>query len=238
MKNNNNNKIINPLLFCPSPRDLPEFYEEFNKITNYDKYFVRYTKPEVLAYDLGRDEFLKYEEYTHFIICPDDLIIKQEHVDKIVEDIQIFNDDNLCIGGFCNIDTTDKKEISNICIERVNIDPYPDRRYSFLTLQALHDLSFKKFIEVSFSGFPLFAVPRPILEKIEFRNDSPDGWEDYGCCLDVMFCHDLLENGYKIICDLSLEMFHMKIDDFKVANFYANGEKERKKYFEYKKVLL
>lgn len=228
---------IEPLLFCPSPRDIPEFYDSFNKITNYDKYFVWYTKPEVLAYEWGRDIFLEHKQYTHFVICPDDLIIKQEHVDKLISDLEIF-DDNHCVGGFCNIDTTeDKKEISNICMDRVNTDQYPNRKYNFMTLQALRDLSVhKKFIEVGFSGFPLFAIPRPILEKIEFRNDSYDGWDDCGCCLDVMFCHDLLENGYKIICDLSLELYHMKIDDNKVAYFYANGEKERKRYFEYKKI--
>lgn len=226
---------IEPLLFCPSPRDLPEFYDSFNKIKKYDKYFVRYTKPETKAYDIGRDIFLANKKYTHFVICPDDLIIKQEHVDKLVEDLIILDFKDSCIGGFCNLNITDKKEISNICIERVNIDPYPNRRYSFVTLQFLREMAIhKKFIEVGFSGFPLFAIPRHIVERIEFRNDSWDGWQDCGCCLDVMFCHDVWENGFKVLCDLSLELHHMKIDDFKVEKFYANGEKEPTKYWEYK----
>ena len=234
---------IEPLLFCSSPRYLQEFYDEFNKINNYDKYFVRYTKPEVQAYDIGRDVFLAPEnkKYTHFVICPDDLIIKQEHIDKLYNDLiylsEIGESDYTCIGGFCNINVTDKKDISNICIDRVNIDPYPNRKYNFVTLQYLRNVSlvFGRFIKVGFSGFPLFAIPRSIVEKIEFRNDSPDGWEDYGCCLDVMFCHDLYELGpkYKILCDLQLEMEHMKIDDNKVKNFYANIL-AREKYFEYK----
>lgn len=231
---------IEPLLFVPSPRDLPEFYEEFNKIHNYDKYFVRYTKPEVLVYDIGRDVFLEHKEYTHFVICPDDLLIKQEHVDILYNDLILLEVlglvENTCIGGFCNINVTDKKDISNICIDRVNIDPYPNRKYSFATLKELRDLrNIQRYKEVGFSGFPLLAIPRSILEKIEFRNDSHDGWEDYGCCLDVMFCHDVYELGpeYKILCDLQLEMQHMKIDDNKVVNFYANIL-EREKYFEYK----
>lgn len=228
--------IIEPLLFCPSPRDIPEFYDSFNKIKKYDKYFVRYTKPEIKAYDIGRDIFLENKQYTHFVICPDDLIIKQEHVDKLIQDISsIADSDNCCIGGFCNLNISDKKEISNICIDRVNIDPYPNRRYNFVTLQFLREMSIhKKFIEVGFSGFPLLAIPRQILEKIEFRNDAPAGWEDYGCCLDVMFSHDVWENKFRLLCDLSLELHHMKLDDNRVANFYANGEKEPDKYFEYK----
>jgi len=232
---------LEPLLFCPSPRDLPEFYEEFNKIHNYDKYFVRYTKPEVQAYDWGRDIFLEHKEYTHLVICPDDLIIRQEHIDKLYNDLIYLGDigeiDTTCIGGFCNLNTTDQQQMSNICINRVNIDPYPNRRYSFVTLEYLRNVSlvFGRFIRVGFSGFPLLAIPRSIVEKIEFRNDSRDGWEDYGCCLDVMFCHDVYELGpeYKILCDLQMEMYHMKIDDIRVKNFHA-GILAQERYFEHK----
>jgi hypothetical protein len=236
-------KDIEPLLFCPSPRDLTEFYTEFNKITNYDKYFVRYTRPEIQAYDWGRDAFLSDKKYTHLVICPDDLIIKQKDVNRIYLDLLYLQtlglDQSTCIGGFCNLNTTDMKDLSNICIDRVNIDRYPNRRYNFATLQYLRDYpllyssSKNMFIKVGFSGFPLFAIPRTIVEKIEFRNDSDDGWEDYGCCVDVMFCHDVYENGYSILCDLDLEMHHMKINDAKMQNCFI-GIKERKKYFEYK----
>lgn len=222
----------------PSPRDLPEFYEEFNRINNYDKYFVRYTKPEVLAYDWGRDIFLENKQYTHLVICPDDLVIKQEHIDKLYNTLIYFQDigisHKVCIGGYCNLNVTDKKDLSNICVDRVNIDPYPNRRYKFSTLQELRDLRLKqRFVEVGFSGFPLMAVPRSIVEDIEFRNDSEDGWAEWGCCLDVMFCHDVIEKGYKIVCDLDMEMCHMKIDDNQVKNFYADVL-ERERYFEYK----
>ena len=190
----------------------------------------------------GRDIFLANENkhYTHFVICPDDLIIKREHVNQIYLDLLYLQtlgiDQSVCIGGFCNLNTTDKKDLSNICIERVNIEPYPNRRYNFATLKELRDLRVKhkmRYIPVGFSGFPLMAVPRNILKDIEFRNDSEDGWQDYGCCVDVMFCHDVYESGFKVLCDLDLEMHHMKIDDFNMQNFYVNI-KEPKRYFEYK----
>lgn len=235
---------VEPLLFVPSPRDLTEFYDEFNKITNYDKYFVRYHKPEIEAYDMGRSIFLEKENerYTHFIVCADDLLIKQEHIDKLFSDLcyleMIGESQNVCIGGYCNVDTTTNSHLSNITFDKVQPERQ-GRTYNFATLQQMRDLYSTKrntpypFIEVSFSGFPLFAIPRKILERIEFRNDSTTG-KDLGCCLDVMWCYDTYMNNYKVLCDLSLELYHMKISDSKFRNYMANIL-ESKMYFEYKK---
>ena len=73
---------INPLLCCPSPRDIREVYEALRE-TGYDRLYAKYY-PEKTAYNLLRDYFLDHTEYTHLVICPDDLIIKKEHIDSLV----------------------------------------------------------------------------------------------------------------------------------------------------------
>ena len=234
---------IELLLFCPSPRDLEEFWEEFNKIKNYDKFIIRYMKPETTVYEIARKEFLKKEKYTHLVICPDDLLIKQQHVDQLYSDLCFLEmekegqSQNVCIGGYCNVNTTNLADKANVTFDRVS-HKREGRIYNFPTLQQLRDMrqslplsaSPYPFTEVKFSGFPLFAIPRKIMERIEFRDDVEDG---LGCCLDVMFSYDCYMNNYTMLCDLSLELYHMKISDVRFRN-YMVGVLEPNVYFEYK----
>jgi hypothetical protein len=79
----------------------------------------------------------------------------------------------------------------------------------------IHNDDKKKYlIKVRFAGFPLFVIPRKIVEQIPFRNDSPTGeFDTCGCCVDVMFCNDALDNGYKIYVDCRVGLDHLKISD-------------------------
>ena len=61
---------------------------------------------------------------------------------------------------------------------------------------------------------------------IPFRNDG-------ACCIDVMFCHDINEAGYQILCDSRLRLNHLKINDNQYDNFRA-GLAPREHYYDYK----
>lgn len=236
--------IIEPLLFCPSIREIPDFYSRFNTITKYDKYFVRYVRPEIDAYVAGRNAFLENEQYTHYVICPDDLLFTEEAVDRLVRDIEYFQSidkkKEVIISGFCNVDTTEQKHLANITFHHVSARRV-GRTYNFLKLDEVRKIRAElgnneqePFIRVFFAGFPLMAIPRVVIEQVPFKNDSATGYERHGCCLDVMFCCDANSAGYEIWVDLDLDLYHKKIAD----GYYENdmtGLKVPKKYFEYKK---
>lgn len=236
--------MIEPLLFCPSIREIPDFYQRFNAVTKYDKYFVRYIRPEIDAYVAGREAFLSSDrKYTHYVICPDDLLFMEADVDRLVKDIEYFQSigkKDAIISGFCNVDTTEQKHLANITFHRVSVRRI-GRTYNFLKLDEvrkirteLKDNKQEPFIRVFFAGFPLMAIPRKVIEQVSFKNDSKTGYERRGCCLDVMFCCDANSAGFEIWVDLELDLYHKKIAD----GYYENdmtGLKTPKKYFEFKK---
>jgi hypothetical protein len=96
---------LNPLIKIPSPRDLPTIKEALDKITEYDKLWVKYS-PEHITYPIIRNEFLKHpNNYTHLVICPDDLLIDDpKKLYMLLEDSQELGNQTI-VSGYCNVDT-------------------------------------------------------------------------------------------------------------------------------------
>jgi hypothetical protein len=113
---------INPLVCSPSPRDLPEFYHFFNKITRFDKYQVKYYY-EINAYTNIRDYFLAHEEYTHLVLYPDDLLATNDDFDILIKDIEEY--DYPTISGICNL-TYIQMDLISACptLPGINIEQY------------------------------------------------------------------------------------------------------------------
>lgn len=57
---------MKPLIFMPSPRNLPKFNECMAKVKKYDKLWVKYWE-QTQAYMIARNWFLN-EDYTHLVI--------------------------------------------------------------------------------------------------------------------------------------------------------------------------
>jgi len=218
---------MKPLVFIPSPRDIHEFLECADKI-KLDKYWVKYYRPEILAYQELRRFFLERIEYTHLIILPDDLIVSANDVNTLIGHVTK-NPELQIVSGFCNIDTTDLKDYANICIELVS-DKRP-RDYYWKTFSEFdkycqENKNEQGLIKAKFSGFPLMIIARQVIENIEFRNDSMSGISEDGCCIDVTFCYDAHLKGYDIYVDPSLRLYHMKIADGR----YQNMIRDQKPY--------
>lgn len=216
---------MKPLVFIPSPRDIPEFLEAVDKI-NLDKYWVKYHRPEILAYQELRRFFLEHTEYTHLIILPDDLIVSADDVDRLIDHVKK-NPELQIVSGFCNIDITDLKDYANICIELVS-DKRP-RDYFWKTFAELEKYCQENknengLIKVKFSGFPLMIIARQVIEDIAFRNDSESGVSDDGCCIDVTFCYDAHLKCYDIYVDPTLRLYHMKIADGRYQNWIRDKQ--------------
>ena len=177
--------------------------------------------PEYKAYPLMRDKFLNHpsERYTHLIICPDDLLIDDKNKIQMLldnyNDIEPSERDNTIMSGYCNVDHGINGKFANITIADVS----PLRKGRIYNWVRLDELEHKKrLISVKFAGFPLFAIPRNIVEQIPFRNDSPTGhFDGCGCCVDVMFCHDVIKMGAKIFVDPRVKLNHLKISDQKTS---------------------
>ena len=163
---------INFLLCSPSPRDIKIVYEELKKCP-YDRLYAKYF-PETTAYNKMRDYFLAHEEYTHFVICPDDLVIMNENIQAIRKELEKFDYDSLA--GVCNVDLAENRELLNIT---TNL-PHPQRTvpergqpgWRFYDWIPRHKRFDEKIITVPFSGFAAQAINRKTLKRFKFQDDS------------------------------------------------------------------
>lgn len=234
---------INPLIAVPSPRDIFQVKQAIDRIPA-DKLWIKYYTPEILAYDIMREEFLKHEEYTHLVILPDDLLVTLETWEDFIHDVEQYPRD--IISGYCNLDRTFNSGYTNISPKLVH-HRREGRVYTWFSMAGIKEEA-KHYriehadkhielpdymIDVPFAGFPLFAVPRIAIDEIIFRNDSLNGRDPLGCCVDVTFCWDAIRLGYRILVDIRLRTDHLKINDGAVERFFA-GVKEP--YFEFDKI--
>ena len=202
--------MTKPLVFIPSPRDLPEFKEAADKI-KLDKLWVKYYEQE-LAYVLARNHFLNDETYSHLIILPDDLLCTQEQIEQLIyHDLSV-------VSGWCNVDKVhDDTEIS------LALPPNPPARgkheeFQFIKISEAEYLRDRnggsgRLLPVSFSGFAPACIHRYVVEKIPFRASS-------GCCVDSCFSLDLASHLLQQFVDLNVRTTHLKVADNK--EWYSN----------------
>jgi len=233
-----------PLLVSPSPRDILQVLSAHRSLDAdmlYAKYFT-----ERNSYPLLKDYFLKHPEYTHMIICPDDLVILPKDLVQLAVDI--YNNDYPIISGICNVDLDITKDFYSIT---ENI-PHPvrplmpkegERKWGWRWYSWYNDVSIKReqelqkqeIIQVWHSGFALQALRRDVVEQIDFVTDSEandiQNWESAGT--DVMFSNSCALSGIPIFADPRIKMLHLRksgkveitLGDGELR-FYPNGSKD------------
>lgn len=206
---------INFLLASPSPRDIREVYDAL-KACPYDRLYAKYF-PEIQAYNLMRQYFLARPQYTHLIICPDDLLIKKENVERLAELLKEHDYDNLA--GVCNVDLGENKDLLNVT---TNL-PHPTRTvpergivgwrfYDWIRRDKRYE---EKITTVPFSGFAAQAINRRTVEKFKFQDDSKfNGTPDLMTgAIDVMWANQCATSKppIKQHVDMSNRMKHLKL---------------------------
>jgi len=210
---------IKPLLGILNPRELPAFQESINNIKNIDKVFIKYFTPEADAYYSLRLFFLHHFQFSHLILCPDDVLFTEKEIQTLIDDIGKFNPP--VITGFSNINLTDQ-------INDVTLSLYPEpmeraaRQYQLLTKQDLAKMP--RYFQVKWQGFSLTTIRRDIVERIEFDDDAKWNGQPYGagCCLDSTFSYNCNIRGIPIICDQQVQILHLREGRGSLmTNFYA-----------------
>lgn len=194
---------MNLLIFCPSPRDIPEFIEAIKKI-NHDKFIIKYLGYEDNPYPQARKFFLKHTEYTHFAICPDDLIVTPEGVEQLVKDAENMD----FIAGMCNVDLTDLDMLAMT----YNL-PSRKRIGRTFVWYRKDDLKYKeqKIIPVGWCGTPFAIFSRKIMEQLEFLGDAR--WNEGASrteSFDIGIATDLKEMGISEMVDTRVFFRHMR----------------------------
>lgn len=205
--------MIKPLLCCPSPRDIPEVKQALLN-TEFDVVWAKYFT-EQKAYETLRNFFLEHKEYTHMVICPDDLIVHQTDLEALMETI----DSRYwpIVSGVCNVDLGKNKNKLSIT---ENL-PHPSRwmkkdgkviRWGYRWYQWYEkDKTPKGCFRVPHTGFAAQFIRRDVVEKIMFMDDSKYNDDGHlGGGVDVMFSNACEWADIPLMVDTRVKMLHLR----------------------------
>lgn len=233
---------VNPLIGVLNPRELTEFKNCIDKITNVDKLFIKYFTPESDAYYSLRLWFLMHPEYSHLIICPDDITFTPEHINMLIEGIEKFNFPVLT--GYANLDLSNP-DLYSVGLEGEYIER-SHRQYKLLTKAKMFNpdgtCKLGRYFQCKWAGFGFTTIRRDIVERIPFEDDARFNGMRYGtaCCVDTVFSYQCNIKGIPMFCDSKVKITHLREGKRSLMrSFYAGIkpreiilEKEGKKIYE------
>jgi len=219
---------VNLLLGRGSPRSNIINVELWNEKLPCDKIIPRFTA-EWGAYAQMRKYFLNHTEYTHLVLATDDIVVHPRHIDILQDDLEIT--DYPVLTGMMNVEQNDM--INRNISMSLPIKDRKHRHYDWLTINQIE--SFERFFKVAFSGFPLMAIRRDIVNEIMFDADRVFEGKppNRGASLDTVFCWYCQERDIPITVDKKIDMKHLRksgrlrLDKTPRLYFWAeNGEEK------------
>ncbi len=206
--------MIKPLLFMPSPRDIPAVKKLWHEIP-YDKFIVKY-KQEKQAYALGKEFFLKNTDYTHLIICPDDLEVTPEAVEQLISDVKQFGYET--ISGYCNLDEVSK---DTYAIQPMGRDFSKDKPHTTKeSWYSKDNLPEDDIIQVGHTGFACQLISRKLFEKLSWIGSSSMGAGNF----DWQFSKNCFDLSIPIMVDTRVKLWHRRKEQYDRVNKYKHGE--------------
>lgn len=207
---------MKPLIFSPSPRNIPAVLELWEGL-KYDHLIEKYRQP-LTAYQNAKRLFLEHD-YTHLVVCPDDLEVTNQAIEQLIEDVKTY--DYPVISGMCNVD---ESQPTTYNIQRVGCD------YT-VNHPAVHkgawyeigDLPNEDIFEVGFSGFPCEMIARDVMEQVSFKGSSNDNSSN----MDWQFTGECNKLGIKIMVDKRVNLYHRRMEQYAEAKAFKSGKTHR-----------
>jgi hypothetical protein len=215
--------------YCPAPITYPKIRDEFLDNPNNKKYTHLIICPDDLVIDR--------EKLNLLISDYENLLNKDEQKTTVISGYcNVDNSDHDKDANICINPVTPRRlgrrykwvKLNSIAAIKGSIErKRKDQRAQEDRMQAgqitithydetnPYEFQRQYLLPVSFAGFGMIMIPRPILQRIDLRNDSVAYPEkmNQGCCEDVMFCHNVLQKGYKLFVDIRAGFKHLKIND-------------------------
>lgn len=184
----------------PSPRNIELVSDSWSELP-YDKYIVK-NRLEKEAYQNGRDFFLEYDEYTHLVICPDDIVIDYDSFELLKRDMEEYEFSNLCGVGMLD-------ENSNAyCCKPFGVpfNQVSSGSYYYKETDRGYPLLPKKIFECGYSGFMIQWLERSLVEKLSFDGGCNNGEG----CMDVKMSEEFKEMGESFIIEPNANFTHLR----------------------------
>lgn len=199
------------LLYIPSPRDTKQFYEAIKKIP-YDKIWMKYMPYKLDPYGQAKKFFLKNKQYTHFAICPDDLEVTPEGVERLWEDSNKYQ----IISGLCNVNMVDMDDENGFVAITKNL-PSGSLTVASYDMYRKKEVPKDTFLKVQWAGTAFMIIPREILKQLSFKPYTYEKNKLYGS-YDVQIAHDLIKLGIDQYVDTNVYFRHFRLSLAKYLN--------------------
>jgi hypothetical protein len=163
---------------------------------------------EYESYNIMRQYFLKNPQYTHMVIVGDDITVEPRHIARLLDDLEDY--DVPIISGMMNVEENDNR-FRNLTLGLPAKDPEA-RRYEWITREQLTQVE-PGLMRVSFSGFPLMAIRRDVVEKLgDFVTDAiyRNIPVHTGNSIDLTFAWFCAENDIPIYADNRIDLKHYR----------------------------
>lgn len=202
------------LIFIPSPRDIKQFHDAIKKIPH-DKLWMKNMPYTMDPYGKARKYFMKHKEYTHFAICPDDLIVTKEGVEQLIADAKKYS----VVSGTCNVNMDDLEANEKMNLAMTTNLPTLKRgdcrKYNWIQKKDLDSMG--AIISVPWSGTPFMILRRDVLEQFKFDGDGPAN-NATPFSFDVGIAHELKKLGIKQYVDTRVFFLHYRVTLTKYLN--------------------
>lgn len=192
-----------------SPRDIPSVKKLWHQLP-YDKFIVKY-KLELEAFQDVREFFLNHKEYTHLVICGDDLEVTPEGLEILLNDVR--KNGYKTIGGVANLDEGNP---DTYAVMLLGCDYSQERPCG--NWYKKDTLPKDRIIQVGHLGFTAQVIARELIEKIE-----------WGCIghFDWFFTKKCKEMNIPILLDTRVKLWHRRREQYdRVKEFKANYPNE------------
>jgi len=199
---------MNPLLVTMSVRKLHPFTYWHEQLNSYvDKLLIKgYLHEE--AHKIARQFFLEHKEYTHLIICAEDVLVTPCHLKLLLRDIEE-HPEYPVIAGYSNYDFTHNWLNINEIDMRHKYVMFAEQYHFIPPLKIM--TTGETFIRVFFQGLALTAIRRDVAEKIPFRpykRVSDRLGYNRGIMFDLAFAIDCANNNIPQYVDTRLWLLH------------------------------
>jgi len=197
------------LIGIPSPRDIPEVTDNWTTY-EHDVVVVKYSQQKA-AYQYLREYFLEHEEYSHFCIMPDDLVVTSEQLESLWN--MTIKHELICpLSGVCPVDE-DETRPKGIPLAIQKIIPKQtkesgDEKRFPRDWMYLHDLPTEVF-PVDHVGFSCTIITRYLMENVSWRGSTKINNFLEGN-FDWQFSQDIKEEGYSHLVNPNVMLKHLR----------------------------
>jgi hypothetical protein len=196
---------LKPLIFIPKVRDIPEVMDSYKKL-EYDKLVIE-NHAEVEAYQMAK-KYCQLGDYTHLVLCPDDLVIDYNSFMLLKDDIEKHFITN--IAGICNFSERGSTKLA--C-----------RGYDGQWLYE-DDLP-EDIFSSTFTGFACQWISADILDGLSFTGNCTGGRG----CLDSVFAQEIINSGDTLWVDPKARFKHLSNTQRQELREWKKGRVKREK---------